>query len=810
MPDYKVLLVEDDVDAAEMIVKNLHLKKFKDITHVVDSDGAMDAVSKSAFDVVLMDIQLPGGKNGIEVTEDILALVDVPVIFITANNISDEYESLIRSNPYGFLSKPIKINDLVISIDICIERHKIHLSVQENQTKLKLATQVLELLNQAESTHDVISDILFIIKAFLGFDAVGLKINKQHDSQYVINSDDDYKLKNIFDIYDYLSIGKNTRVTNTAGGSSYYTKVSVDEVYEMDGPADVKDCNVLFVPLLSDLNEIGTLFAFNNSEISISDETIRFLERISNSIGLSISRKNAASKIKQDFLKIKDLEETINKSPIVAFEISKADDFKIINISDSIGNFNFKAEKLIGEKFGKLLGENGLEEFQEKVEQLDSDDKTSFITLRIVNRKTVYWADCYLWIDKNNSKFIKGVFHDVSKRYVAEESLHNSQVFLESILSQLEAAILVIDQNAKLVVAANEKAYELLEAEENSLVGLRCDKFICNVYEDNANICSQSKNVVNVESRIKVRDDKEIIVKKSVMEVVYNGKPHHVVILFDITDEKNRASQLSQMRKLESIGQLAAGIAHEINTPTQYIGDNIVFLSNAMSDLIAIYKRMFDACPQTCDKTFELKALFEEYDLDYLLKEIPIALNQSKEGIERVSKIVSAMKKFSHPGTDEKSLLNLNESLENTLIVSRNQWKYFANLEKDFDETLDMVLCYPADLNQALLNVIVNAAQAIEEKKKTVDFQGEIKISTYKEDDNAVIKVTDNGIGMNDEVKDKIFDPFFTTKDIGKGTGQGLPIVYSIIHDKHKGSIRYESELGVGTTCVIKVPLRQQ
>lgn len=805
MPDYKILLVEDDVDAAEMIAKNLHLKKMKNVTHVIDSDGVFNAINQDDFDIILMDIQLPGGKNGIELTEEIKEITDIPVIFITANNITDEYEHLIRSNPYGFLSKPIKINDLVISIDICLERHKIYKNVQENETKLKLATQVLEILNQAERTHDVITDIIFLIKAFLKLDTVGLQFHKGSGAQYVIGKDDNFQVKQIDKIYSQLSSCKEFERTNTHGGSTIFRNIDSDHMYKShDGNTEKLD--LFFIPLMSDQLEIGTFLAVANQRPPVGDDTVRFLERISNSIGLTISRRNAASKMKKDLLRIKELEGTINKSPIVAFEISRVDGYTINKISESILNFNFSAEELLGQPLSAMLSKENFKEFIGETKKIGDYSKVYSTTLHILNNEQTYWADCFFWADNDDHNLLKGVFHDVSKRHLAEESLKNSQNFLEAILSQLEAAILIIDQTVRKIVDANEKAAEILELHVKELIGASCNKVLCNGSNISDRICNDMRNVVNVETKVKIADGRDKIVRKSVLELVYNGKPHHVVILFDITEQKKREQQLSHTRRLESIGQLAAGIAHEINTPSQYIGDNITFLTNAVGELNSFYKEMVALCPKTCDSSFGIQQLYEDKDIDYLLTEIPLALSQSKEGIERVSEIVSAMKKFSHPGTEEKSLLDINDALDNIIIVSRNQWKYFADIEKKYSPDIKPLLCYPADLNQALLNIIVNAAQAIEEKKQKSEFAGKITVETYDEDAFTVIVIRDNGIGMSPETIEKLFDPFFTTKDIGKGTGQGLSIVHTVIKEKHGGEIIIESELGEGSAFVLKIP----
>jgi len=272
--------------------------------------------------------------------------------------------------------------------------------------------------------------------------------------------------------------------------------------------------------------------------------------------------------------------------------------------------------------------------------------------------------------------------------------------------------------------------------------------------------------------------------------------------------------QLTQTQKLESIGQLAAGIAHEINTPTQYIGDNISFLYESHADLIELlakygqfYRSIKNDFPDN-RLVAEIERALQETDLEYLLSEIPKAIKQSQEGIERVTNIVRAMKDFAHPGTSAKAPVDLNRAIAGTITVSRSEWKYVAQLETHFDLELPMAPCFLGEFNQVILNLIKNAADAISESAPADSLEtGLITIETKKQDNWAEIRISDNGVGIPDDIKSKIFDPFFTTKEVGQGTGQGLAIAYSIIVDKHGGTITVESEPGRGTTFIIRLPL---
>jgi PAS domain S-box-containing protein len=281
----------------------------------------------------------------------------------------------------------------------------------------------------------------------------------------------------------------------------------------------------------------------------------------------------------------------------------------------------------------------------------------------------------------------------------------------------------------------------------------------------------------------------------------------------DITERMMLREQLLQAQKLESVGQLAAGIAHEINTPTQYIGDNVRFLKDAFTDLKSLlenYEKLMAAAKgnaQFGNAVAEISASIQKSDAGFLLEEIPKAIDQSLEGVTRVAALVGAMKEFSHPNMKEKVPLNLNHAINSTITVARNEWKYVADLETEFDAALPLVPCQPGEFNQVILNLIVNAAHAIADVQKNGGPQkGKIKVQTLSCAEWAEIRVQDSGTGIPAGVRARIFDPFFTTKEIGKGTGQGLSIARSVVVDKHGGSIHFETEEGKGTTFVIRLP----
>ena len=284
-----------------------------------------------------------------------------------------------------------------------------------------------------------------------------------------------------------------------------------------------------------------------------------------------------------------------------------------------------------------------------------------------------------------------------------------------------------------------------------------------------------------------------------------------------LRDEMVRRTQiemeLRQAQKLESVGRLASGIAHEINTPIQFVSDSCGFLESATNDLVAIISANREARHQigTGERTVAAaiagaNQLEADLDIDYLIEQIPLATQRALQGLERVSTIIRSMKEFAHPDQAEAAFADLNRAITSTMTVARNEYKYVADLETELGD-LPLVSCHLGELNQVILNIVVNAAHAIETVVKDTPRRGKIAIRTEACDGYAVVEITDDGCGIPQDSIDKVFDPFFTTKEMGKGTGQGLAIARAVIVEKHRGKLTVESEPGRGTTFRIWLPL---
>lgn len=409
---------------------------------------------------------------------------------------------------------------------------------------------------------------------------------------------------------------------------------------------------------------------------------------------------------------------------------------------------------------------------------------------------------------------------DVTELMQAREELERSHrenaaliAGINSILIALSRDLRVTQWNEHAELAFARPAAETL-AQDLFALGLSWDEESVRAAIDR---CRDAGEVVRLDSlRFQNADGQQGYLGLHVSPIRYEAAGFDGVLIMgaDITHRRLQEREMTQAQKLESIGQLAAGIAHEINTPTQYVGDNTRFLKDCFGDLMHV----IDSFRKLLDNTktiSSLAGLAEEAeermaaaDLDYLAEEIPLAIEQTLEGIDRVSNIVRSMKEFSHPAMDQKAPVDLNKALESTLTVSRNEWKYCAELETDFAADLPLVPCFAGELNQVFLNIIVNAAHAIEGVlPKEGGAKGKIRVSTRCRGDNVEVRIGDTGGGIPEEIRHRIFDPFFTTKEVGKGTGQGLAIAHRVVTEKHGGSLEIETETGRGTTLVMRLPI---
>ena len=285
-----------------------------------------------------------------------------------------------------------------------------------------------------------------------------------------------------------------------------------------------------------------------------------------------------------------------------------------------------------------------------------------------------------------------------------------------------------------------------------------------------------------------------------------------VIVSQDVTDRVRAEAGLAAAQRMAAVGTLAAGVAHEINTPIQFVSDSLYFLRDAAADvfglvdqLVAVHSAVVQGVSPTESAAAAAEAIVAT-DLDYMREKVPAAFERCVDGLARVAAIVRSLKEFSHPSQKEMAPVDLNRAIESTLMVASSEYKYVADVVTELGE-LPFVTCHLGDINQVVLNLVVNAAHAIGEIVKGTDQKGRITVRTWRDGDVAVITIADTGNGIPAQIRDRVFEPFFTTKEVGRGTGQGLALAWSIVHDKHGGELAFETAVGEGTTFVIRLPI---
>jgi two-component system NtrC family sensor kinase len=282
-------------------------------------------------------------------------------------------------------------------------------------------------------------------------------------------------------------------------------------------------------------------------------------------------------------------------------------------------------------------------------------------------------------------------------------------------------------------------------------------------------------------------------------------------LMLDISELRRLGRELAAAQKLESIGRLAAGVAHEINTPVQFVTDSVQFVRTSITDIASVIEsyRAVQRALQTGGDVAEAARLANvaevAADIDYIIENSPLALDSAVEGLGRVATIVRSMKQFAHPDQAQKTHADLNQAIQGTIVIANNEYKYVALVETDYGD-LPPVQCYLGEINQVVLNLLVNAAHAIGDVVKDTGGLGKLTVRTRCDGNEVEIAIGDTGTGIPEAVRSKIFDPFFTTKEVGKGTGQGLALARSIIVNKHGGTLRFETS-GKGTTFFIRLPI---
>ena len=417
------------------------------------------------------------------------------------------------------------------------------------------------------------------------------------------------------------------------------------------------------------------------------------------------------------------------------------------------------------------------------------------------------------------------------ERYLVEHSTEVSSREMQDLTAKLEeerdkfASIfqatpsgMAITSTEGIILETNHALIDMLEFPREEVVGKHVSEFVDRDEAESmrarvADLAAARITTSRTHRRLVTRSAQPLLADIQATAVLdAQGRTKMIVTLLEDVTERNRLEvELRHSQKLESVGRLAAGIAHEINTPIQFVGDNVSFLSGAFEQLLALCDTYRSLCekatsaPLSQEDIARQRHAEEAADLEYIRQNVPTSIASTLDGVGRVARIVQSMKAFAHPDRGERSSADINTALHNTLTVATNELKYVAKVETEYGD-IPAVSCFLSDLNQVFLNLLVNAAHAIADVVGKSGQRGTIKVRTYQEESHVVVAISDTGTGIPPAARGKIFDPFFTTKGVGKGTGQGLALAHSVVVEQHGGKITFDTEMGKGTTFYVSIP----
>jgi PAS domain S-box-containing protein len=778
-----ILIVEDAYSTylfLQVLLEENGYHVFKCISAGEDVYGF---VKENRPDFILMDILLEREMDGISAAKQVLKDFDIPIIYISANTDEDNLNNAANTAPYGFIVKPINEKELLTVIKTAEQRFKLKMDLIEKERKYR---------SLFENMHDA-------------FVYLKLEPGEFPDQNDFVILEVNEAFKKLF----------HTRAADILGRNIMEVYPEIETIY----PGWRK--------VFSDVAKFS-----KSLKISI------FLKNIKRWFNFSLycPKRDFLSIVIEDITERKQIENSLRENEEKFRSITTAANDAIVMMDDEglVKFWNRSAEKIFGYREDEVIGrslhtfiipEGDMKGHLDGLEKWKASGKGNIIG-KTTTMPAVRKDGQGLFVELSLSSVIlkerwnvMAIIRDITDRKETEERLNEAHNEIKSLLQSIDSLIIGVSLNDR-ITHWNNVSEKLFDLKSENSVGLKMADLPIKwewdrIFEGISSSIINNEPVMAADIKYESRDRVERYLDISINPTIDTDGVLNGFILYgnDITDRKTMHMQLIQDQKLKSIGELASGIAHEIKTPTQYINDNTIFLNETFDKVKYLYDEVKDMIKRShrnnpgSEELLKLENIIKEKELDYLMEEYPVAINQSMEGISRISKIVNSMKSFSHPGIEKKVPQDLNKAINDTITISRNEWKYNSDVETDLDEHIKEIYCYPAELNQVLLNIIVNASQAINEAidNKSIK-RGKIDISTKMINGKIEISIKDNGPGIPEEIREKIFTPFFTTKEIGKGTGQGLAIAQSVVVAKHRGKISVKSEPGKWTEFVITLP----
>ena len=573
--------------------------------------------------------------------------------------------------------------------------------------------------------------------------------------------------------------------------------------------------------LYSQLSEKGSIDGIEANPRKASGERIWVL------LSVALSRFQGEDVIITSFSditerkRVEDLYRMLSDKSVAGVYVVQDGVFKYLN-SNAISCLGYSSEELIGHPASSWIHREDKDIARVHSREMLKGLRQTPYEFRIIDKAgSVRWVlETVTSIPYEGKQAILGHTMDISQLKEAQQKLGEMQALESSILAAIPHAVLGLENRR--IIFTNEGVENVFGWTREELIGkstrilFRSDE----AYEDVGATMYTTLEKTNTvsheyEAHYRHKDGRNLICRVTTSRIHETLTDKHITATIeDVTDLRNIQMQLLQSEKMSSIGQLAAGVAHEINNPTGYVSSNLETLKeyfDCINSILGRYEVLLGGVkeglrsgisPESLSSQADaIESSKEEINLSYILNDIPNLIKESRQGTEQIRKIVLDLKNFSHPGKVEFEHADIVKNIESTLNVVWNELKYKATIHKDYGE-LPPVMCIPQQLNQVFMNILVNAAHAIKDK-------GEIAIKTRRQDGHVEIAIRDTGCGIPKANISKIFDPFFTTKEVGKGTGLGLNVAYNIVK-KHSGTIDVTSKVGEGTTFTILLPVNQE
>ena len=764
---------------------------------------AIEAASADLPDLLLLDVRMPE-MSGLDVCRKFKQdprLRDIPIIFISALESSDDKVEAFRAGGDDYVCKPFHEQEV-------LERIKTRLRLR----KLPVDLISCALPSVASSRHSVLvvdddSQILRIFSELLSQDDFDV-ITASDAEQAIALLDKSLPCMILLDVElpGMNGFALCRRIKHDPRTSHIPVALVTSRIGKDDVNAGIAAGAVDYIKKPFDMAEVRMRVRM---QIRLQDAMVE-QQRLHKDISESERR----------------LQAMFDQAAVGMAMV--AEDGRMLRVNRRLCEIvGYPVDELLRLKFANLTHPDDLEVDLEASHALRSGAMDSYSREKRYIRKDggIVWIKLAVGVVRDSDgrfDYFVSAFEDITERKQAETALRESEKKYRGIFDASHDAIMTLEPPTWRFVDANPAALAMFKARTVAEFALHRPSDLSPERQhdgrptgDAAQAMIQTamrEGCARFEWTHKRIDGQEFPASVLLARMERSGKQFLQATVRDLSEQRRIETELGHARKLEAVGQLASGIAHEINTPTQYVGDGVHFLKEAFDGyrmLVSQYQRAVEVLKTVGgheELVSEIRETEESIDLPYLEANAPGSFESCQDGVARISTIVRAMKEFAHPDRKEKVPANLNQALQTTLAIAKNEYKYVAEVTTEFGD-LPAVLCHVGDLNQVFLNLIVNAAHAIGDVVGQSGGKGTICIKTSQEGSLARIDIADSGAGIPEAIRQRIFEPFFTTKEVGKGTGQGLAIARSIIVTKHGGSLTFDSEVGKGTTFTIRLPI---